>query len=62
MRRAQEAVALEGMFKGMLGMKVGGRRAIIIPPEEGFGPEGNPQFGLPADTDIVLVVDLLGVY
>ncbi len=44
------------------GMKVGGRRAIIIPPEEAFGAEGNPQMGLPADTDIVMVVDLLGVY
>jgi peptidylprolyl isomerase len=56
-----EAVALEGMYEGMLGMRVGGRRAIIIPPDEGFGPEGSPQMGLPADTDMVLVIDLLGL-
>ena len=51
-----------GLTEGLEGMKVGGRRAIVIPPEDGFGPEGNPQMGLPAETDIVMVVDLLGVY
>ena len=39
-------------------MKVGGRRAIIIPPDQGFGAEGSPTIGLPADTDLVMVVDL----
>ena len=51
-----------GFVKGLPGMKVGGRRAIVIPPEDAFGPDGNPQLGLPAGTDLVIVVDLLGVY
>jgi FKBP-type peptidyl-prolyl cis-trans isomerase len=51
-----------GFVEGLPGMKVGGRRAIIVPPEDAFGPDGNPQLGLPAGTDMVLVVDLLGVY
>jgi peptidylprolyl isomerase len=51
-----------GFVKGLPGMKVGGRRAIIIPPDDAFGPEGNPQLGLPAATDMIIVVDLLGVY
>jgi peptidylprolyl isomerase len=51
-----------GLLDGLPGMRVGGRRAITVPPEFGFGPDGNPQLGLPADTDIVLVVDLLGTY
>jgi FKBP-type peptidyl-prolyl cis-trans isomerase len=51
-----------GLLDGLPGMRVGGRRAITVPPEDGFGPDGNPQLGLPADTDIVLVVDLLGTY
>jgi FKBP-type peptidyl-prolyl cis-trans isomerase len=54
--------AFPGLLEGLEGMKVGGRRAIVIPPDQGFGAEGNPQMGLPADTDIVMVVDLLGVY
>jgi peptidylprolyl isomerase len=51
-----------GFVQGLPGMKVGGRRAIVIPPEDAFGPDGDPQLGLPAGTDMVIVVDLLGVY
>ena len=51
-----------GFVKGLPGMKVGGRRAIVIPPADAFGPDGNPQLGLPAGSDLIIVVDLLGVY
>jgi peptidylprolyl isomerase len=51
-----------GLVEGMPGMKVGGRRAIVIPPESGFGPDGSPEIGLPAETDAIAVVDLLGKY
>lgn len=53
------------VFEGMDAMKVGERRAIIFPPEYpefGFGPDGDPTNGLPAGTDIVIVVDLVAVY
>jgi len=53
------------LLEGIPGMKVGGRRAITFPPvypEFGFGPEGSPTEGLPADTPVIIVVDLLGVY
>jgi FKBP-type peptidyl-prolyl cis-trans isomerase len=53
---------LPGLLKGLEGMKVGGRRAIIIPPADGFGDTGRPQIGLPAKTDIIIVVDVLGAY
>jgi len=48
--------------KGLEDMQIGARRAIIAPPADAFGPDGNPQLGLPADTDLILVVDLLGAY
>ena len=51
-----------GFVNGLPGMKVGGRRAIVVPPADAFGPDGNPQLGLPAGTDMIIVVDLLGVY
>ncbi len=57
-----QAQLLPGLAEGMEGMRVGGRRAIVIPPEDGFGPEGNPQAGLPAETDIIFVVDLIAAY
>jgi peptidylprolyl isomerase len=50
---------------GIEGMQVGGRRAITFPPQYpdfGFGPEGRPTAGLPAETDVVIVVDLVGLY
>lgn len=53
---------LPGLLEGMEGMNVGGRRAVTIPPEDGFGPEGNPQGGLPADTDMIFVIELIGTY
>jgi peptidylprolyl isomerase len=51
-----------GFTEGLPGMKVGGRRAIIIPPEDAFGPDGNPELGLPAGSDMIVVVDLLGFF
>lgn len=50
------------LVQGMPGMNVGGRRAITAPPALAFGEGGNPEIGLPADTDIVIVVDLFGAY
>lgn len=53
------------LYEGLQGMQVGGRRAIVFPPQYpdyGFGPDGNPQGGLPAETDVIMVVDLVGVY
>jgi peptidylprolyl isomerase len=53
------------LYEGLQGMQVGGRRAITFPPQYpdfGFGPEGNPTGGLPAETDVTLVVDLVGAY
>jgi peptidylprolyl isomerase len=51
-----------GFVIGLPGMNVGGRRVIVVPPAEAFGPDGNPTLGLPAETDLVIVVDLLGAY
>ncbi|CAB4882485.1 unannotated protein [freshwater metagenome] len=52
---------IPGLVKGITGMKVGGRRLIIVPSEDGFGSAGNTQNSLPAVTDLVLVVDLVAV-
>ncbi|WP_052711210.1 FKBP-type peptidyl-prolyl cis-trans isomerase [Pseudofrankia sp. DC12] len=42
------------------GMRVGGRRLIVIPPALGYGPRGG-QGAIKADDTIVFVVDLLDV-
>ena len=55
----EESGSLPGIIKGVPGMKVGGRRQMTIPFAEAFGPEGNTEMKLPANTDLVLVVDLI---
>jgi FKBP-type peptidyl-prolyl cis-trans isomerase len=51
---------LPAMVDELPGMKVGGRRAITI-PSSAFAAQGLSEAGLPADTDLVLIVDLLAV-
>ena len=43
-------------------MRVGGRRVITMPFDEAFGPGGDPQLGLPANTDLIVVAELFGLY
>lgn len=58
----EEGGSLPGLIEGIPGMKVGGRRQLTIPFAEAFGTEGNDQMGLPASTDLVVVVDLLSTF
>jgi FKBP-type peptidyl-prolyl cis-trans isomerase len=51
---------ISGWVKGLDGMKVGGRRELIIPPSEGYGKTGSPPT-IPANASLVFVVDLLAV-
>jgi peptidylprolyl isomerase len=51
-----------GVEKAVDGMKVGGRRQVIIPYADAFGAAGNPQLSLPASTDLILIVDLVAVF
>ena len=51
---------IEGWVKGIAGMKVGGRRELIIPPSLGYGATGSPPT-IPANATLVFVVDLLSV-
>ena len=46
-----------GFAQGIVGMKVGGRREIVIPPALGYGADGSPPAVGPNET-LVFVVDL----
>jgi peptidylprolyl isomerase len=50
---------IEGWVKGIAGMKVGGRRELIIPPSLAYGK--TPQSGIPANSTLIFDVDLLKV-
>ena len=51
---------ISGWDQGVQGMKVGGRRQLVIPPRLAYGPQGSPPAIGPNET-LVFVVDLLGV-
>jgi peptidylprolyl isomerase len=49
-----------GFAEGIVGMKIGGRREIVIPPSLGYGSSGAGATIKPNET-LVFVVDLTGV-
>lgn len=51
---------IEGWDTGVQGMKVGGRRRLVIPPHLGYGSRGAGGVIKPGET-LIFVVDLLEV-
>ena len=51
---------IQGWDQGIQGMRVGGRRQLTIPPDLGYGAQGQPPDIAPNET-LVFVVDLLKV-
>jgi peptidylprolyl isomerase len=51
---------IKGWDQGVAGMKVGGRRRLVIPPSLGYGDRGAGGAIKPGET-LVFVVDLLTV-
>ncbi|MGC2485573.1 MAG: FKBP-type peptidyl-prolyl cis-trans isomerase [Acidimicrobiales bacterium] len=56
-----ESSIIPGFFYGVVGMRVGGRREIVIPPTPlGYGDE-SPGTGIAKNDTLVFVIDLLKV-
>jgi len=48
---------IQGWDQGVLGMKEGGRRVLVIPSDLAYGATGSPPT-IPADAPLVFVIDL----
>jgi len=51
---------IAGFSQGIVGMKVGGKRRITIPPSLGYGSAGRPPT-IPGNSTLVFEVDLVSI-
>jgi peptidylprolyl isomerase len=48
--------------KALVGVKVGSRLLLVVPPADGYGSAGEADAGISATDTLVFVVDVLGAY
>ena len=53
-------MVIPGWDEGLIGLRKGGRRLLVIPPEMGYGAQGTPDGSIAPNETLVFVVDRVG--
>ncbi|QKW05623.1 FKBP-type peptidyl-prolyl cis-trans isomerase [Streptomyces sp. NA04227] len=53
---------IPGWDQALVGKKIGSRVELAIPPELGYGKQGNPKAGIKGDSTLVFVVDVVDTF
>lgn len=54
-----ESILVPGLEEGLQGMRAGGRRRIIVPPEQAYGSQGRTR--IPPNSTLIFDVEVLRV-
>ena len=54
-------MVIPGWDQGLVGMREGGRRLLVIPPEMAYGAQGTPDGSIGPNETLVFVVDLVEI-
>ena len=52
---------IKGWDQGLLGMKLGEERQVIIPGAEGYGASGFPAWGIPPNGTLDFTLEVLSI-
>jgi len=58
--RVGDGSVIKGWDEGLVGMKVGGQRILVVPPEMAYG--NTPMGPIPANSTLVFSVELVNIH